>query len=49
MNNPEFRINWVEGPNTKAMKKVFPILEYLDDEDIIIWTDDDILFSKDLI
>lgn len=42
-------INWVEGENTKSMKKVFPILEYLDDDDIIITADDDILFPKDLI
>ena len=34
-------INWVSGPNTKAMKKIFPILQYLND--------DDILFPKDLI
>ena len=27
-------INWVSGPNTKAMKKVFPILNYLKDDDI---------------
>lgn len=42
-------INWVSGPNTKAMKKIFPILKYLQDDDIIIDTDDDILFPKDLI
>ena len=42
-------INWVSGPNTKAMKKVFPILKYLQDDDIIIDADDDILFPKDLI
>lgn len=42
-------INWVKGPNTKAMKKIFPILEYLQDDDIIIDADDDILFPKDLI
>lgn len=42
-------INWVGGPNTKAMKKVFPILDYLQDDDIIIDADDDILFPKDLI
>ena len=42
-------INWVSGPNTKAMKKIFPILGYLQDEDIIIDADDDILFPKDLI
>ena len=42
-------INWVSGPNTKAMKKIFPILDYLQDDDIIIDADDDILFPKDLI
>lgn len=42
-------INWVTGPNTKAMKKIFPILDYLQDDDIIIDADDDILFPKDLI
>ena len=42
-------INWVDGENTKSMKKVFPILEYLDDDDIIITADDDILFPSDLI
>ena len=42
-------INWVSGPNTKAMKKIFPILKYLQDDDIIIDADDDILFPKDLI
>ena len=42
-------INWVSGENTKTMKKVFPILEYLNDDDIIITADDDILFPKDLI
>lgn len=42
-------INWVSGENTKTMKKVFPILKYLNDDDIIITADDDILFPKDLI
>ena len=42
-------INWVDGENTKSMKKVFPILEYLDDDDIIINIDDDALFPKDFI
>ena len=42
-------INWVDGPNTKAMKKIFPILEFLKDDDIIIDADDDILFPEDLI
>jgi hypothetical protein len=42
-------INWVDGENTKTMKKVFPILQYLDDDDIIITADDDIIFPNDLI
>lgn len=42
-------LNWVEGENTKTMKKVFPILDYLNDEDIIINCDDDMLFPRDLI
>lgn len=47
--NPRLIINWVDGENTKSMKKVFPILQYLNDEDIIITADDDIPFPKDLI
>jgi hypothetical protein len=39
-------INWVGGENTKSMKKVFPILEFLDDDDIIINIDDDALLPK---
>lgn len=31
------------------MKKVFPILEYLDDDDFIIYTDDDVLVPRNLI
>ena len=42
-------INWVDGPNRKAMKKIFPILDYLQDDDIIIDADDDILFPEDFI
>ena len=42
-------LNWVEGKNTKTMKKIFPILKYLNDDDIIINADDDMLFPKDLI
>jgi hypothetical protein len=44
-----FKINWVSGPNTKTMKKVFPILKFLDDDDIIIYTDDDILLPQGFI
>lgn len=42
-------LNWVEGENTKCMKKIFPILKYLDDNDIIIPMDDDIMYPLDYI
>ena len=42
-------INWVGGENTKSMKKMFPILQYLDDDDIIMEMDDDFLPPVDLI
>lgn len=42
-------INWVDGENTKSMKKVFPTLDFLEDDDIFITADDDILFPSDLI
>ena len=32
---PSVIINWVNGENTKTMKKVFPILKYLNDFDTI--------------
>lgn len=48
-NDERLMINWVDGENTKTMKKVFPVLKYLNDDDIIITADDDILFPKDLI
>lgn len=41
--------NWIYGENTKCMKKVFPILQYLDDDDIIIPMDDDIMYPLDYI
>lgn len=42
-------INWVDGPNTKSMKKLFPILKYLEDDDIIMEMDDDFTAPEDLI
>ena len=39
--NPIFHINWVPGPNTKPWKKVFPILQFLEDDDMIVLIDDD--------
>ena len=44
-----FFINWVEGPNTKPFKKLFPILKYCRYNDIIITVDDDIILPKDFI
>lgn len=41
-------INWVKE-NTKTMKKVFPILQYLDDNDLIINIDDDIIIPREAI
>lgn len=49
MTNSKVKLNWVPGPNTKSMKKVFPILPYLDDEDMIITCDDDLVVPNDLI
>lgn len=42
-------LNWVEGENTKTMKKVFPVLQYLDDDDIILPADDDIMYPLDYV
>ena len=42
-------INWVEGKNTKCMKKVFTVLQYINDDDIIIPMDDDIMYPLDYI
>lgn len=47
--NPRVYINWVDGPNLKPWKKVFPILEFLDDDDIIILADDDMLVPEHLV
>ena len=47
-NNKNVHLNWVKE-NTKCMKKVFPILQFLQDDDIILPMDDDILYPKDYI
>ena len=44
-----FKLNWVPGPNTKTMKKVFPILPLLDDDDIIIYMDDDFILPDGFV
>ncbi len=41
-------INWVDT-NWKSFKKVFPVLPYLEDDDIIIDIDDDMLLPRDFI
>lgn len=48
-NDERLIINWVDGENTKSMKKMFPILEYLEDDDLIMEMDDDFIAPKDLI
>ena len=48
MTSDKVVLNWVEE-NTKSMKKVFPILQYLEDDDIIIDIDDDMIVPKDFI
>ena len=48
MTSNKLILNWVEK-NHKSMKKVFPILQYLEDDDIIIDIDDDMLLPKDFI
>lgn len=49
MLNPTVKLNWVSGTNAKSMKKIFPILKYVSDNDIIIDIDDDIIFPIDFI
>lgn len=42
-------INWVDGENTKSMKKVYPILDLIDDDDMIIICDDDLDIPQNFI
>ncbi len=48
-NDDRLIINWVDGENTKCMKKVFPVLQYLKDDDIIVPMDDDIMYPLDYV
>ena len=41
-------IVWVER-NRKAFKKVFPVLEFLEDDDLIMTCDDDVIAPRDLL
>lgn len=47
--NQKLYINWVDGPNTRSFKKIVPILQYLNSDDLIISADDDFTFPLDLI
>jgi hypothetical protein len=46
--DPHVFINWVDV-DTKIMKKVVPVLPYLEDDDFILCCDDDILYPSDYI
>ena len=43
-----FKINWIDGPNTKTFKKLIPTLEMFPD-DIVISIDDDIYYPKKFV
>lgn len=49
MTNQQVKLNWVSGPNTKSMKKVYPILPFLEDDDMIILCDDDFDIPQNFI
>lgn len=48
-NNINFIVNWVDGPNIKPFKKIFPILKYCRYNDIIISVDDDMILPDDFV
>lgn len=48
INDKRLIINWV-GPNLKTMKKVFPVLPSLQDNDIIITVDDDVIYDEHFV
>ena len=48
-NHTNFIVNWVDGPNTKPFKKIFPILKYCRYNDIIISVDDDMILPDDFV
>lgn len=48
LQSDKFVINWV-GANTKTMKKVLPTLDLINDDDILIFVDDDVIFPSDLV
>ena len=46
--NPLVYVNWVDV-DTKIMKKVVPVLKFLEDDDLVMCVDDDILYPPDYI
>lgn len=46
--HPLVHLNWVDV-NTGIMKKVIPVLKFLDDDDLILCCDDDFLYPSDYI
>lgn len=48
-NHNNFVINWVDGPNTKPFKKLFPILRYCKYNDLIIIVDDDMILPAGFV
>ena len=49
MTNSKIKLNWIPGRNTKSMKKLMPILKYLQQNDLVMTIDDDMIVSPDLI
>lgn len=47
--NQEFIINWIPGENTKMMKREFPIMKFIGDDDIVMSMDDDMLLDPNHI
>jgi hypothetical protein len=49
LNDERIHIYWIKE-NTKTLKKVFPILNYLtDDDDVIITVDDDVIYDSHFV
>lgn len=47
-NDKRLKLNWVTL-NYKTFKKVFPVLPYISDDDIIITADDDVIYDEHFI
>lgn len=49
INENNIILNWVDEPNTKAFKKVLPILDKLNDNDLIVNLDDDVILKPNIL